>query len=108
MLPESSLLREAIKAGPPFPIRTIKPNAPQDLVSICEKAMAHPRTTRYQSILELSEEFRAWTELRPVLARKPGPLLKLQKWMRRNFSLVLGLCAVCLITSVAFFLTRAS
>jgi serine/threonine protein kinase len=106
-LPEADALREIIKHGPPLPIRSLRPEASRDLASVCEKAMAHARVARYQSMSELSEELRAWLEVRPVKARRPGALLKLQKWTLRNVSLVLALSAAAVIASVAFFLSRA-
>jgi serine/threonine protein kinase len=107
-LPQSKALRDAIIHGPPRPVQSLIFKASRDLVSICEKAMARARTDRYQNMLELSDEFRAWSESRPVLARKPGPLLKLQKWTARNIPLVSGVTVICLIASIAIFVTRAA
>jgi hypothetical protein len=106
-LPKADVLREIIKHGPPLPVRSVRPEASRDLASVCEKAMAHARMARYQTMSELSEELRAWLEVRPVKARKPGALLKLQKWTLRNVSFVLALSAAVVIASVAFFLSRA-
>jgi serine/threonine protein kinase len=106
-LPKADVLRDIIQHGPPPPVRSVRPGASRDLASVCEKAMAHARTARYQTMSELSEELRAWLEVRPVKARKPGALLKLQKWTLRNVSFVLALSAAVIIASVAFFLSRA-
>jgi serine/threonine protein kinase len=106
-LPKAEVLREIIKHGPPLPVRNVRPEASRDLASVCEKAMAHSRMARYQTMSELSEELSAWLEVRPVKARKPGALMKLQKWTLRNVSLVLALSAAAIIASVALFLSRA-
>jgi serine/threonine protein kinase len=105
-VPKADVLRELIKHGPPLPVRSVCPKTSRDLAAVCEKAMAHARTARYQRMSELSEELRAWLEVRPVKARKPGPWLKLQKWALRNVSFVLALSAAAIIASVAFFISR--
>lgn len=105
-LPTVTVFRDMVKQGPPIPVRSVRPQVSRDLASICEKAMAHSKTARYQTASELSEELCAWLEVRPVRARKPGPMLKLQKWALRNVSFVLALSAAAIIASIAFFVSR--
>ncbi len=88
-LPDRAELKELILRGSPEPVRTVKPNCPRDGAAICHQAMAHSKTDRYSSMQEMAADIRAALELRPVAARRPGPLLVLQKWALRNLSYVL-------------------
>ncbi len=106
-LPSIAKLQELIRHGSPTAVRQVRPAVSRDLAAICDKAMAHQRNSRYQSMQELSDELRAVLEIRPVKARKPGPILRMQKWALRNVSHVLALGAVLVISSAAFFATRA-
>jgi len=88
-LPELSELKRQILAGPPEPLRNLSRSISRDLAAICEKAMARSKSARYRTMPELAEDLRAVQEIRPVQARKPGPLLRFQKWVQRNISYVL-------------------
>jgi hypothetical protein len=58
--PHSVLMR--VIEGPPRPLRELAPTAPQELVSICEKAMARETQRRYRDMTELAEDLRAYVE----------------------------------------------
>ena len=48
--------------GPPRSLRELAPAAPQELVSICEKAMSRDVGRRYRDMTELAEDLRAHLE----------------------------------------------
>ena len=105
-LPSPEVLRGQILQGPPMPVRTLDPSVSRDLAAICAKAMAHDPVDRYGGMQELFNDLRAALEIRPVQARKPGPLLILQKWAQRHAGYVaLGGLAVMLATG-AFAVSR--
>jgi serine/threonine protein kinase len=99
-------LKRRILAGPPRRLRSFHGSITRDLAAICEKAMAYEKAARYPTMEELGGDIRAALELRPVQARRPGPLLKLQKWGQRNMFHALAAGAVVVIASAAFFVTK--
>jgi len=99
--PAGEELKERILRGSAPPVRTITPRASRDLAAICQMAMAHQPAERYANMAELGDDLRAALEIRPVRARRPGALLKLQKWSQRNVSYVLLAGGACLLLSVA-------
>jgi len=105
-LPAPAELRERIKSAPPVPLRRLNPTVSRDLAAICEKAMARARSDRYCSMEELADDLRAALEVRPVKARKPGPILKLQRWSQRHIPHVMFGGLALFIAAVAFAVTR--
>ena len=99
-LPNPSELRRKILQEPPTPLRTLKRAISRDLAAICHKAMARTKADRYASTQALGDDLRAVLEVRPVQARKAGPLLRLQKWAQRNLAPV-SLAAVTVLIVVA-------
>lgn len=106
-LPDPKILREEIIRGAPVPVAHRRPATPRDLISVCEKAMAHCPTVRYQRMSELSDDLRSWLEVRPVKARNPGILLKFQKWSLRHAPAVVAGSAIIVLSSVFFFISRS-
>ena len=100
-LPGRTELKGHILSGPPPPVRSLNPRASRDIAAICQKAMAPDPAARYATMAELGEDLRAAIETRPVQARRPTMLLKLQKWSQRNFPYVLLGCAALLLVSIA-------
>jgi serine/threonine protein kinase len=100
-MPDRDALKQAILQGPPAPVRSLNDRASRDLAAICQKAMAHEKPARYATMTELAEDLRAALEIRPVQARRPGLLLKLQKWSQRNLSYVLLGGGALLLLSIA-------
>lgn len=88
----------AMREGSCDRLAEIAPDAPLELVSIAEKAMATEREQRYPSALELAADLRAWLEGRVVLAHERGAWAELRKWVLRNkafaASLAFALAAV--------------
>ena len=59
-------------------------SVPRDLEVVVAKAMEKDPNRRYQTALELAEDLRRVRTLEPIRARSAGPVLRLQRWVRRN------------------------
>lgn len=105
-LPERNALVELIKTTPPTPVRHLNRRVSRDLAAITEKAMARDISNRYRSMNELAEDIRAALEIRPVQARKPTLLLRIQKLAQRNASHVLFGCAILAVLAVSISILR--
>ena len=68
----------------PRPLADVAPEAPVELVAICEKAMALAPSKRYASARALADDLSAWLEGRVVEAFETGRLLRFRKWKSRN------------------------
>jgi|GEM_PF-3136059 len=86
-----------LRAGPPPSLATLAPQAPGELISICEKAMRRDIAGRFATIQELSEELRAYTEGRVVQVHETGLAVELRKWVERNRLASAALAAAALI-----------
>jgi WD40 repeat protein/serine/threonine protein kinase len=84
--PSPQAVLGALMQGPPRAVASIKPGLPEDLVAICEKAMAHDLRDRYPSMLGVAEDLRAFLEGRVVKAHETGPVAEFKKWIARNKS----------------------
>lgn len=85
--PNSKAILERVRQGALEPVRTLAPDAPPELIAICEKAMAFSEAERYASMQGLAEDLRAYTEGRVVRAYEQGPVAELRKWIGRNRAL---------------------
>ena len=92
----AAALWRRVLAGPPAPLGTLAPEAPAELVAICDKAMAREADARYPDMLALGDELRAFLEGRVVQAFATGAWAMAKKWMQRNRAL-----AAALATAVA-------
>jgi len=70
--------------GPPERLAKLAPNAPAELVAICEKAMAREMDARYPHMEALAADLRAFLEGRVVAAYERGAWAELRKWVGRN------------------------
>jgi WD40 repeat protein/tRNA A-37 threonylcarbamoyl transferase component Bud32 len=93
----------AVRAGPPTPILEVNRDAPQELVAVCEKAMARRPDDRYPSAADLAEDIQAFVEGRVVRAHRTGALIELRKWIGRNrgFAAAIAVAVVALIGGLA-------
>lgn len=73
-----------VRTGPPTRIAEIAPNANEELVAVCEKAMAREPEKRYADAELLAADLRAWLEGRVVRAHRQGAVAELVKWVQRN------------------------
>ena len=77
------VLQSVLKHAPE-PLSVLAPQAPPELVAICEKAMAREADQRYGSALALANDLQAFLELRVVTAYQSGALAEAHKWIARN------------------------
>ncbi len=79
--------------------RLINESIPQDLETICLKALAKEPAGRYRSAAAFTEDLRRWLRGEPILARPPGPTGRLWRWSKRNprVAVLGGLVAALLI-----------
>ena len=68
----------------PLRLRRLNRAVPRDLEVVVHKAIDKHPGRRYASGLELAEDLRRVCAIEPVLARPAGPVLRLQRWARRN------------------------
>jgi len=83
--------------GPPLPVHTLAPDAPVELIAICEKAMAREPALRYPDTRALAEDLRAFLEHRVVSAHEAGTWAETRKWVQRNRALAASLLTALLI-----------
>ena len=84
-------------SDPPSP-RTVRPEVPPELAAIALKALARRPSERYSTAAAMADDLRRFLRHEPVRARPPGPLRRLEKWVRRHPTaasvVCLGLVAV--------------
>ena len=97
--------REQILAGiltkEPKAPRRINPRVPQDLETICLKAIEKDPDQRYASAQAMAEDLRAYLGHGLITARRAGLLRRAAKWSRRHPVVVIGSISVVVITAVA-------
>ncbi len=86
--------------GPPLPVATLAPDAPAELVAICEKAMTREASQRYPDTRALAEDLRAFLEHRVVGAYETGTWAETRKWVQRNRALAASLATAVLLLLV--------
>ncbi len=67
----------------PRAVRQLDESIPQDLETICQRAMAKAPLRRYQTASELSDDLRRYLTGEPILARPIGTLERLIRWCKR-------------------------
>ena len=86
---------ERIKQAPPPDLR--ENDAPQELIAICNRAMARDRSVRFGSMQELTRDLRAFSQGRVVSAYETGAWAETRKWVRRNKPLAISLATGALV-----------
>ena len=64
-------LRNQILSGEPPPLRTLRPEIPEELQAVCLKCLAKVPDARYLTAGDLAQSLRSW------LANRPRPLRRL-------------------------------
>ncbi|MCA9061108.1 MAG: serine/threonine protein kinase [Planctomycetaceae bacterium] len=91
---------QVIHAEPVLP-RDLQPGVPEELQTICMKALRKDPAARYDSAAAFADDLDCFLTGRPIAARPAGPLEQLWRWSRRNprLSAVSGLCLMALTTT---------
>ena len=82
----------ALLKGPPQELVDLS-DSPDELIAICDKAMAREPELRYPDMSALAEDLRAFMEHRVVQAYETGAVAEARKWVRRNRPLAASLAA---------------
>lgn len=94
-------LLDRVRSGPPTRIDEVGARwAPDELISVCTRAMERDRTARYPSAAALAGDLRAWLAGRVVAAHGTGLAVSVTKWIRRN-QLAAAALAVALLAALA-------
>lgn len=87
-----------IEQGGFEPLRRAAPATPRDLETICHKALEPAPAARYASAGDFAADLRRFLRIEPILARSPGALSRLGKWLRRHrLGVALGATATLLV-----------
>lgn len=70
--------------------RTLRPDLPPPLASICQKALAHDPTDRYQSAKELATDVENWLGDQPVGAHQETTSERAARWVRTHPTLAVS------------------
>lgn len=112
------ILHRIVEDEPPG-LRRIDPAIPLDLETIVLKAIAKSRDDRYATAQELADDLRRFLDGRPTMARRPTPIDRAAKWVKRHQKIVafavvlmavsiLGLTGATLAVLSAHAKTRAA
>lgn len=96
--PSQPKLMEAIQRHEPPELRSVNRTVPQDLSTICHKALEKRPQNRYQSAAHMAADLRAFLAGDPILARPPSAVRRMRRWVRRHPS---GVAAAIVVGSVA-------
>jgi serine/threonine-protein kinase len=80
-----------------------------DLDAVCRRALAIDPADRYASMTALADDLERWRNHRPVSARPATPMLRLRKWLRRQWLPVsaAALASAALLTGAAMAVWQA-
>ena len=74
----------AVGTKDPVPARTRNRAVPRDLETILMKCLERDPVRRYATAADLRDDLTRYLEDRPVLARRPGPIVKAARFARRQ------------------------
>ncbi len=89
-----------VLATDPVAPRTVRPDLPRDLETICLKCLAKDPARRYGSAAELADDLDRWLAGEPIQARPAGRAERAVLWVRRN-PVAAALAAVSVLAMVA-------
>lgn len=94
----AALLYQILHDDPELP-RRVAPAIPKELETIVLKSLSKSPEDRYSTAADMAEDLRRFLTERPILAKRPSLVDRLQKWLRRHPALV--------VASGLFFLLSA-
>ncbi len=81
--------------------RQVNPNIPVDLETICLRSLEKEPVGRYATAAALADDLRRFSDGRPILSRRVGPVERAVKWARRHKAVTTAICAVFALVAVA-------
>jgi hypothetical protein len=88
----------------PVPPRQHNAAIPRDLETICLKCLEKEVRNRYGSAAELADDLDRYLADEPILARPPGPVARINRWVRTHQGLPLAAGLILLLGVGAFAL----
>ncbi|MFT7463613.1 MAG: sulfatase activating formylglycine-generating enzyme [Pseudohongiellaceae bacterium] len=101
-------VHERVKERPPLSVSQTAPDAPGELVAICEQAMARNPQERFADMGAMADQLRAWLEGRPVSAHRTGAWVEMTKWCRRNRAAAAALAALVIVAATSGWIIASS
>lgn len=96
------MLLHQVLCDDPRPPRQLNDKVPADLETICLKAMAKDRESRFASAAEMAEDLRRWRAGEPISARPMSGTERLWLWVKRNRDIAgLASAVLLLLTAIA-------
>lgn len=90
------------------PPSRLQPGLPRDLETICLKCLEKDPHRRYATARALANDLDSYLSLRPILARRMGPVEKATRWCRRNPLPAVSVLGTVMVVVLAFGLITAS
>jgi serine/threonine protein kinase len=94
---------DQVRYTPPPPPRSLEPDIPSDLETICLKCLEKEPAKRYTSASALAADLRRYSENMPILARPISPMRRLLLWSRRNKIVLAGSVIVAVAIGLTWF-----
>jgi hypothetical protein len=101
----TGLLHQVLTQEPRAP-RAIDRSIPAELETILLKALAKNPLDRYANARELADDLQRFLQDQPILARRPTPWVRAQKWLRRHPSVVVSTVVVLLLGIVGLSISN--
>jgi len=98
---EKEVLAGVIARDPVSP-RKIASSVPADLETICLKALEKSPEARYATARGLAEDLIRFLQDRPIVAKRPGPVRRVAKFVRRRRAPVIAASALVLLALALF------
>lgn len=98
------MLNRVALVEPPSP-KSIDPLLPIELDTIVRKAIAKLPAERYATAGEFAKDLQAWLDDKPIAAKPPTVLERLNKWRRRNSGLVAMAGLLLMVATAALTVT---
>ncbi len=96
---DREVIHHVLNSVPPSP-RKFSRHVPQELATICLKAVEKERTSRYASAGEMADDLRRWLLDLPICARRPSLAARAGKFIRRRRLPVTLVTALVLLLAV--------
>jgi hypothetical protein len=101
----TGLLHQVLTQEPRAP-RALDRAIPAELETILLKALAKNPLDRYASARELADDLQRFLHDQPILARRPTPWVRTQKWLRRHPSVVVSTVVILLLGVVGLSISN--
>ncbi len=101
-----AVLRQ-IEERSPAPLRSLRPEIPQDLETVIAKAMSKSRDHRYETALQFAEDLQRVLDGRPTVARPPTLVDRLAHWAHAHRNAVAMTFAFGLFTLLGMSISIA-